>query len=443
MATTLARRLAAAIVLCVLVLAAVPAGAVSIQRVVSPGGVVAWLVEDHTNPIIALDLAFRGGATLDPEGREGLARMVSATLDEGAGGLDSQAFQGRLDDLSISLSFSAGRESFSGSLTTLTGNRDTAFDMLRLALTEPRFDPAPVARIRSQTLAGLRREAEDPDSIADKALMATLFPGHPYGRPAKGTPESVAAITADDLRGFVKRRLARQNLLVGVVGDITAAELAPLLDRTFGALPPRAAPWDLPEVAPARADTTVIRKPVPQSAISFAQPGLKRDDPDFYAAYVMNHILGGGGFTSRLFNEVREKRGLAYSVGTSLYPLDHAGLIVGDAGTANARVKDTLGQIRAEWRRIVKDGVTGDELKDAKTYLTGSFPLRFSSSGRIASMLVAIQMDKLGIDYLDRRNGLIEAVTMADIDRVIHRLLDPDKLVIVVVGEPEGLALAK
>jgi len=429
--------------LCLLLLSTAPARAIEVQRVTSPGGIEAWLVEDHTNPIIALNIAFYGGAGLDPAGKEGLARLTASMLDEGAGDLDSQTFQGRLDDLSISLSFSAGRDSFGGELRTLTENRDTAFDMLRLAITEPRIDADPLARMRSQTLASLRRNAENPSRIAGKTLMRTLFPDHPYGRPTRGTKESVSAITAGDLRGFVARRLARDNLRIGVVGDITPAELAVLLDRTFGGLPAKAAPWALPEVTPARSDTIVIRKPVPQSAISFAQPGLKRADPDFYAAYVMNHILGGGGFTSRLFNEVREKRGLAYSVNSSLYPLDHAALVIGSAGTANARVKETLDQVRAEWNRMIEKGVTQTELDDAKTYLTGSFPLRFSSSGRISSMLVAIQMDDLGIDYLDRRNSYIEAVTMADMQRVIRRLLDPDKMVIIVVGEPEGLAKAE
>ncbi len=417
------------------------ARAVEVERVLSPKGIEAWLVRNHANPIVSLKFAFRGGAALDPKGKEGLARMVSTLLDEGAGDLDSQTFQKRLDDLSITLHFSAGRDAFQGTLKTLTENTDAAFNLLALALNKPRFDDEPISRMRSQLLAGLRQDAEDPDEIASLSLFKALFPDHPYGRPVKGTPESIGSITAKDLRAFVSRRLARDNLVIGVVGDITPERLGALLDKTFGGLPARASDWRLAKAAkPAGGKTLVVKKPVPQSAIVFAQEGLKRDDPDFYAAYVMNHVLGAGGFTSRLYTEIREKRGLAYSVGSYLYPLDYAALIYGSAGTANKRVGETLKIMRSQWARMAEKGMTPEELKDAKTYLTGSFPLRFTSNGRVASILIGMQLDRLGIDYLDRRNGYIEAVTLEDVNRVAKKWLDPKKLTVIVVGEPTGIS---
>ena len=421
--------------------ATLPARAIEVERVVSPSGIEAWLVEDHTNPIVALRFAFRGGAALDPKGKEGLAEMVSSLLDEGAGELDTQAFQRRLEDMAITLRFDAGLDTFSGRLRTLSANLGAAFDLLRLALTRPRFDDEPVARMGSQILTMIQRNSEDPDVIASRALRRALFPDHPYGRPVTGTEDSVKAITAADLRRFVAERLARDNLLIGAVGDIAPDQLAALLDETFGGLPGKAAAWRLPEVTPiATGRTIVVRKVVPQSAILFAQAGIKRDDDDFYPAYVMNYVLGGGGFTSRLYGEVREKRGLAYSVYTYLSPLASSALLQGGVGTANARVAETLGVVRAEWRRMAADGVEEAELADAKTYLTGSFPLRFSSSGRIAAILVGMQLDRLGIDYLDRRNGFVEAVTRDDVNRVARRLLDTEGLTTVVVGEPEGVS---
>ena len=429
-----------AVVAVALLLLARPAAAVEIERVLSPGGIEAWLVSDHTNPIISMRFAFRGGASLDPAGKEGLANMVASTLDEGAGDLDSQAFHRRLEDLSVSLRFSAGRDTFAGRLKTLSENRDAAFGLLALAAAKPRFDAEPVARIRSQILAGLRRDLEDPDDIAGRTLSETLFPGHPYGRPVDGTLDSVAAITADDLKGFWKGRLARDNLVIGVVGDIDGHTLAALLDTTFSALPARAAPGRVPEIEPQGAgQTVVVDRPVPQSVIVFAHKGIMRDDPDFYAAYVMNYVLGGGGFSSRLYDQVREKRGLAYSVYSTLYPLDHAALILGGAGTAKARTAETLAVIRDEWRAMKEGGLSEQELADAKTYLTGSFPLRFTSSGRIAGFLVSVQLDNLGIDYIDERNSYIEAVSLEDANRVAERLLDPDNLTVVVVGQPEGM----
>lgn len=422
-------------------LLAVPAAAFDIQRVKSTGGIEAWLIEDHANPIISMRFAFRGGASLDPVGEEGLAEMVSGLLDEGAGPLDSRAFQQKLEDMAITLRFDAGRDTFGGRLRTLTRHRDAALDLLRLAVTSPRFDDEPVERIRSQIQANLRRQAEDPDVTARRQLFTKLFPAHPYGRPVSGTPESIASISADHLRGFVSRRIAKKGLVIGVVGDITADDLRVALDWVFGDLPESGTDWAVADASPSPVGgTTVVETAVPQSSIVFGQRGLKRNHPDYYTAYVLNHIFGGGGFSSRLYNEVREKRGLAYSVYSALLPLDHAGLFFGGAGTRNDRAGETVDIIRREWAHMATEGPTAEELADAKLYLTGSFPLRFSSSERIAAILVAIQLDDLGIDYLNRRNSLIEAVTLDDVRRVAAEILDPEGLTFVVAGKPEGLS---
>ena len=416
------------------------AHAIEVEKVTSPGGIEAWLVEDHTNPIISMRFAFRGGAGLEPNGKEGLANLVSSTMDEGAGNLDSQTFQRTLEDKSIRLRFDAGLDTFGGRLQTLVKHKALAFRLLRLALTEPRFDEEPVERIRMQILVGLRRDEESPHTIAGRTLRRALFGAHPYGRPVDGTQASVQAISRDDLAEFVWARIARDNLVIGIVGDISAEALGPLLDETFGKLPAKAGPWKLDELSPATdGRTMVVEKNYPQSAIMFADKGLKREHPDFYAAYVMNYILGGGGFTSRLYSEIREKRGLAYSVSTGLSPMDASAYLAGGAGTANARVKETLDILRAEWTRMASGGATEKELNDAKTYLTGAFPLRFSASSRIAGILVGMQIARLGIDYLDRRNSLIDAVTQADVARVAKNLLDPKRLTMVVVGKPAGV----
>jgi zinc protease len=426
----------------ILVLFAIlPARAIEVQRVVSPGGIEAWLVEDHSNPIISIDIAFSGGAAVDPAGKEGLAHMVSGLLDEGAGDLDSQAFQRRLADLSIRLSFDAGLDTFQGTVRTLGENRDTAFDLLHRALTAPRFDEEPVGRIRSQIRVQLERESESPNMIARRALRQAMFPNHPYARPVHGTLESLPAITVGDLRRFVADRLARDVLKIAVVGDITAEELAIRLDATFLALPEHAAAFEVADVVPrTEGEVVVIERDLPQSVVAFGHAGIKRDDPDFYAAYVVNRILGGGSFNSRLFEEVREKRGLAYSVYSYLHPLNHAGLMMGGVATQNARAQESLEVIRLEWARMSESGPTPEELEDAKTYLTGSYPLRFSSTGRIAGMLLGIQLDDLGIDYVNERNGLIDAVTLEDAKRVAAGLLRAEDLMFVVVGKPDGVA---
>ncbi len=426
------------------VTAATPARAVNVQRVVSPGGVEAWLVEDHTLPIIAVSVSLPGGAATDPAGKEGLANMVSGLLDEGAGDLDSQAFRRRMEDLSISLGFSASKDTFSGSLKTLTRNRDQAFDLFRLALIEPRFDDEAVERIRAQILTGIAGAKNDPRDIARRTFWAANFPDHPYGRRTRGEVESVGAITKTDLVTFVRRRLARSDMVIGIAGDISAAELAPLLDATFGGLPERAEAFTIATGEPAAlGEIIVVEHDVPQSTIVFGHRGLPRDDPDYYAAYVLNRVLGGGSFTSRLYQEVREKRGLAYSVYSYLLPLDHTALWLGGAATENSAVGQSVEVIRTEWTRMRDTAITEEQLAAARDNITGSFALRFSNTSAIAGMLVAIQLEDLGIDYIDERNGFFEAVTLDDVRRVATKLLDPKALTFVVVGKPEGVTPTK
>jgi len=417
------------------------AWAVDVERVVGASGVEAWLVQDHSNPIISMRFSFKGGAEMEPADKSGLANLASATMDEGAGPYDSQAFQGIVADQSITLRFSASLDTFSGQVQSLTEDFDQAMELTRLALTEPRFDDEPVARIKRQIVSGIRSDSEDPGKMAFDALFADFYPDHGYGRDADGTVETVEAITRDDLRAFVQDRLARANLIVGVVGDISPERLKQALDRTFGILPAepkiKAATADVAPIASGRVD--VIERDIPQSTIVFGHGGIKRDHPDYYAALVMNHILGGGSFTSRLYEEVREKRGLAYSVGSDIYPLDYSALLLGNAATENSRAAETLDVIRAEWARMAAGDVNADEVRDAKTYITGAFPLRFTSTSAIAQILVAMQLNDLGIDYLDIRNAYIGGVTLDDVKRVAAKYLKPDSLTVWSSGHPEGI----
>ena len=416
------------------------AEAVEVKKVVSPGGIVGWLVEDHSVPVLSMRFSFTGGAALDPADKAGRATMVASLLDEGAGDLDAQAFKKTLADLSISLDVNAGRDSVGGTLSTLSEHRQEAFRLLALALTKPRFDPDAVERIRGQMLLNIARRAVEPTSLAWRNFMRLAFEGHPYARPDDGTIETVRALTVEDLRAFHETRMALDNLLVGVAGDISPEQLAPLLDIAFGELPAKGSPTEGPETGVQNAGAAiVVERPVPQSVVVFGHGGVKREDPDWYAALIVDYVLGGGGFTSRLTEEVREKRGLTYGISTGLRPYDHAALFIGQTATQNDRVADSIQIIRGEWRRMAEQGLTEAELADAKTYLTGSFPIGLDSTGRIAAVLVAMQRDNLGIDYLDRRKALIEAVPLAEANRVAKRLLNPDGLIVVVVGQPANL----
>jgi zinc protease len=413
------------------------AGAVDIQQVVSPKGIEAWLVEEHTVPVIAVSFAFEGGSAQDPAGKAGVAYMLSGLLDEGAGPLDSRAFQTALDEYSIGLSFDASRDTFSGSLQTLSEHRDEAVRLARLALTEPRFDAEPVERIRSQIVTSIKAGERDPGEIASRAMMEAVFGSHPYAAPYEGTAESVAGITADDLRAYRNKIIARDNLKVAVVGDIDAAALGPMLDQIFGDLPVKANRIGIPDVAPREAKAIDVPMAIPQAIIQVAGNGLKRDDPDFITASVASYILGGGSFSSRLYEEIREKRGLAYSVWLGLVPLDHAGLWMVSTSTRADQAGTVVALIEEEVKRFAEEGPTEQELAEAKAYLIGSYPLRFDTSGDIAEQLLAIQLEDLGIDYVKKRNDLIAAVTIDDIRRVSKRLFGGDGRVVVRVGAPE------
>lgn len=415
------------------------AQAVTVEQIRSPGGIVAWLVRDKTVPLIAVQYAFTGGSSQEPADKAGLANMVASLLDEGAGDLDAKAFQERMDERAIELRFQDDRDHFRGTLRTLRDRRDEAFDLLRLALNAPRFDADAVERIRSQLAVVLRRESSDPSDLAQKAWWGTAFPDHPYGRPEKGTPETLAAITTDDLRDYVRRVFARDRLKVGIVGDIDAAEAGAFLDRVFGSLPAKADLRDVPQAAPTGLGRRVVVKfDVPQAIVSLGGTGLPRNHPDFITAYVVNHILGGGSFTSRLYREVREKRGYAYGVSTFLYPMAHTALLLGWTQVRADRTAESIKLIESEMRKMGESGPTEEELDKAKSYLQGSFPLRFDSSTKIAAQLVQMQIDNLGIDYIEKRNDLIGAVTLADAKRVAKMLYD-GRLLVAVVGRPADL----
>ncbi len=426
--------------LSLLVLAVLPANAMQIQKVTSKKGIVAWLVEDHSRPILSLQFAFSGGAAQDPDGKPGVATYVSGMLDEGAGNLDSEAFQTRLEDLAAKMSVSASYDHISVSFQTLTENRAEALKLLQMALTSPHFAPNDADRIREQLIASLRVEEKDPDKVASHEWFRLAFGSHPYGRPTNGTLASVAAITPDDLHAYVKRIFARDNLKIAVVGDIDAAALSTVLDSVFGDLPAKSDRKQLQDVSWQGASRQrIVQMPNPQSVVQFGFQGLMRKDPDFIPAYILNYVIGGGGFSSKLMQEVREKRGLAYSVYTYLYPLDHVGIFAGGVATENKSVGESLNLIKAELERAARDGLTEQELRTAKDYLIGSFALRFDTSGKIAAQLLAIQLDNLGIDYIERRNSEIEAITVADIKRVAKRLMEQKNLIVTVVGEPQGI----
>ena len=427
-------------VLALTLIAALPARAeVDIQSVTSPGGITAWLVEEPSIPFVALEIRFRGGASLDDPEKRGAINLMTGLLEEGAGDMDARDFSRAQEELATSLGFDASRDSVSISARFLTENREASIALLRAALHTPRFDQDAIDRVRGQVLSIIEAAKKDPDDIASRTFAESAYGDHPYAHPVNGTTESVTALTRDDILAAHKSVFALDQIYVGAVGDITPETLGTLLDDLLGGLPQTGAP------KPPRADVdipagvTVVDFPTPQSVAVFGHDGISQSDPDFFAALILNQVLGGGSFESRLMNEVREKRGLTYGVYSYLASRDLADVYMGSVSSSNDRIGEAINVIRDEWTKAAENGVTQEELDAAKTYVTGAYPLRFDGNGPIANILVGMQMLGLPIDYIPTRNDKVEAVTLANVKRVAGELLDPANLHFVVVGQPEGL----
>ena len=423
-----------------LVMAALPARAeIEIQEVTTPGGISAWLVEEPSIPFVALELRFKGGGSLDAPDKRGATNLMVGLLEEGTGEMDARAFARELESLAASFDYDTFDDTISVSAKFLTDTTDAAMALLRGSLVAPAFNQVAIDRVKAQVLSGLASDQSDPDKIAGRTFDRLAFGDHPYATSLDGTRDSVMALSREDIVAAHAAAFARDRVYVSAVGDISAEELSALLDELLGDLPETGAP--LPGTAPFLLEGGLTVEPfdTPQSVVLFGHRGLERDHPDFLAAYVINEVFGGSGLTSRLMSEVREKRGLTYGVYSYLVPKDHAALVMGSVASANNRVAETIAVIREEWAKLGQDGLTAEELAAAKTYLTGAYPLRFDGNGPIANILIGMQMDGLGPEYVTERNALVEALTLDEVNRVAAELYDPEALHFVVVGQPEGL----
>jgi zinc protease len=426
-----------------LALLATPALASS-PRVLDIGpAATVWFQEDHTVPMVAVTVALPAGSVYDPQGKEGLAAFAAYMLNEGAGPLSSVAYQAEIANRGIQLGMTPDRDWLILTLNTTTPQTRDAFRLLALALQHPRFDADAVTRVRAQMLQSVQEDAQDPTAVAADRFYAVYFAGHPYAHPVTGTTAGLDAVTAADLKAFAAAHWVKAGAKISVAGDIDAAHLTALLHATFDPLPAVAPPAPRPVHPPVHASETVVTLNVPQPTAVFGLPGLKRSDPDYLAAYVANDIVGGGGFSSRLTDEVREKRGLTYGISTGLSDFRGGGLLIGQVATRNDAMDASLTVTRQVLADFAAHGPTPAELADAKTYLTGSYPLAFASNAGIAGQLNAFERVGLPLDYVARRNGLIAALTLDQVKRAAARLFDPARLTVVVGGSIKSAAPAK
>lgn len=411
-----------------------------VQEIKTASGIEAWLVEDHSIPVISVNFSFEGGIAYDPDDKPGVARLVSILLDEGAGDMKGQAFQQKLADNAISMSFTPGRDAFYGELKTLSSKKETAFDLLQLALTKPRFDADAIVRMKNANVSQIKDDMGDPSWLSARTFNAMMYEGHYYSRPGNGTLESMEAITRNDLLDFVSSQFARNVLKVSIAGDITKDQATDMLQRVFGALPATAESIDIKDAVIANPGKTILLPlDTPQTYIIVGEEGLRRSDKEWHAAAVMNYILGGGSFDSRLMTEIREKRGLTYGVYSSLTSMKYTSILQVNMSSSNEKVQEALQLMRAEWDRMADKGPTEAELRDAKAYLTGSLLLNLTSTGDITDTLNSLQRDGEDADYINRRNDIIESLTLSDVKNAAKRLLKTDQLTTVLVGKPQNI----
>ena len=427
------------IALCLTIVASTARAELDIKQVTSPGGVDAWVVEEPAIPFVALEIRFRGGGSLDLPGKRGATNLMMALLEEGSGDMDAQEFQTALEDLAATFSFRSYDDSIQVSARFLTENKQEVIALLRQALISPRFDQDALDRVRAQVISGINSDAKNPNAIASSTFYSAAFGDHPYGSSADGTIESVGALTREDMVEAHRNALVLDRLYVSVVGDTTAETVGAMLDDLLGDLPAEGRPLPEEVAFGLEGGITVVNFETPQSVAFFGHEGIKREDEDFFAAFIMNHVLGGGGFESRLMTEVREKRGLTYGIRSFLVPKFHAEMMLGSVASSNGTIAEAIEVTRNEWARMAREGLTEEELESAKTYLTGEYPLRFDGNAEIADIMVGMQIVGLTPDYVVDRNAFIEAVTLEDVNRVAAELLQPDALHFVVVGQPQGL----
>lgn len=411
----------------------------TIQQFTTPGGVSVWLVEEPSIPILSLRMAWTAGETNDPVGLEGLTNAMVYHMNEGAGDLDAQAFFKGMEELNMSFSCGASNESTFCNASMLTDNAESSFEMIALALAEPRFDDGPFERFLREQQVGLETRETNPRYLASRATAAALYPGHAYAR--ETSAESLAALSQDAMRTQKDLLMVKEGMLVTAVGAMSPQQLSPLIDEAVARLPDSSTPSETDDVVleAAKADIVVVDLPQPQSLVTFLAPAMTRDNPDFYTAVVLNYTFGGGGFQSRLMKDLRVDKGLTYGVYTSVSSEDKIQLWSGSGQTKNESASEFIAGVKANMQTMVDAGMTEQELADAKAFLTGSYPLGFDSNAKIAGRMMGVRLDELPVDFFDKRNAMVEAVTLEDVNRVAAEYLNPDNFTFVVVGQPVGL----
>jgi zinc protease len=418
---------------------------ISVQELKTNLGKSIWFVPTSI-PVMSVSITFRNaGDRSSPSNLPGLTDLIAALLDEGAGPYDSQSFKKLLLEKNISLSVASSQDNFTITFRTVKENVKDALELIKLILSSPRFANEDMQRVKQQIIAGLQQSLHHPQPIAKEELQKNLLgETHPYFKRTSERIKVISTMQADQLRAQMQKNLTQANLEVVACGNIAPSELVQYLEKAFGDLPkgePTSQP--VPTKLQNLGKVFNVKLDIPQSLIFFAHPGVSRQDPDFYALYVAARILGSGNFESRLWNEIREKRGLAYFCNLDLFTNDLAHGMIGATATKTESLEETISVIRQEWKNLIEKGITQEELDFHKKNIMGSFPLSFGSTLETVNTLALYRQDDLPVDYVEKRNSYFSKLTIEDINQVIKKILHPELLTFIVVGRSEAKAEAK
>lgn len=406
------------------------------KRIVTDNGITLLLVEQHSLPIVSVEALIEAGAIYDPNEKAGLATLTASLLEEGTKKRSAPEISQAVDFIGANLTASADQDFMTAELKILKKDVEAGFDLFSDILINPVFDPKEVERVRNNLLGGLVAEKDQPQVIAERAFRNIVFGNHPYHNPVNGREETVSKIGREEIAAFHRDFYRPNNTILAIVGDLSEKEATALVSKYFGKWEKRPVPF--PRIAPPTPfeakKVELIDKELAQATVVLGHVGVERSNPDYYAVSVMNYILGGGGFSSRMLSDIRDNRGLVYSIYSRFDANRQPGDFQVSLQTKNASTNDAIDGVLQEIKKIRSAPATDIEISEAKAYLVGSFPLRLDTTGKLAAILSAAEFYKLGLDYLKKYPEYINKVTREDVLRAAQKYLHPDRYALVVVG---------
>ena len=410
--------------------------AIDFKSLKTDSGIKFWLVEDKSLPLISLSFLFKGGSSLDPGGKEGVTNLMTSLLDEGSDNFSASEFKLAMRENGVKISYSASKEKINGTFQVVKSQIQEGFWLLHESLNKPLFQLDKINEVKSQIEASIKIDQSNISTIASDKFNDFFFINNKLGKTVKGNLDSLSKIKRLDILKSFEKSITKNNLVIGIAGDINSELAKKYIDYVFGNLPINNSIKPISTLPDLRNGVEIFEIDTPQTTVVFGQRGLSRNNKDYFSARIANYILGGGGFQSRLYKEIRERNGLVYSIYSYLLPFERTGIIIGGFQTRNENVKNTIQKVRDEWINIRVNGISKKELANAKTYFKGSFSRNLTSTVSIANLLMIVQYYDLGEDYFANRDLIIDNVKLNHVNKLVKNLFDNDKLFFMVVGKP-------